>query len=509
MIPCILNTHERSLTVLMVMLNLIICCIHETRVFPPHWSVAFSFPRGPIKDHHAAKPTLYNLPSVSHPPLAENSDDVLLLNSGLKTTQSPLPSNKTPSAQLFPDVSPTSSLMKEQLSITQHLNTSRHLSAVVNQDVMSALSVTTQDASPTTWTGQLAPSGQTELESSLTTSSMLPPVTTFTPALPSELGFYSAQLETPSVTNPEVTEESLKSQKSAYDSAQLAPSMQQSLGTVSHILVTRMTTSVYSYTAFLTTFTPSETYADPLSRSESTGLLPEDHFEPTTPSAVQDSHTTSFINQIQKLDSSIPLCDKSVARDHVYVSNCTLKNKSTYLESTAQNVPDFLTSYSQDEEYSTAFRSQFLMFDSSREFFSTQTWSPATHLSASATTEINLITAAPQMDISDAFPPLEHSGFSVITHTSLAASTSALTIENSLLIRQTDSSGPVTKGHPTQQILSTSLSPLYGTSTTLLTLTSLQAAGLSSHRRQSSVQPSSPSASVSSKYRCSWARNLL
>lgn len=393
--------------------------------------------------------------------------------------------------------------MKEQLSITQHLNTSRHLSAVVNQDVMSALSVTTQDASPTTWTGQLAPSGQTELESSLKTSSMLPSVTTFTPALPSELGFYSAQLETPSVTNPEVTEESLKSQKSAYDSAQLAPSMQQSLGTVSHILVTRMTTSVYSYTAFLTTFTPSETYAAPLSRTESTGLLPEDHFEPTTPSAVQDSHTTSFINQIQKLDSSIPLCDKSVARDHVYVSNCTLKNKSTYLESTAQNVPDFLTSYSQDEEYSTAFRSQFLMFDSSREFFSTQTWSPATHLSASATTEINLITAAPQMDISDAFPPLEHSGFSVITHTSLAASTSALTIENSLLIRQTDSSGPVTKGHPTQQILSTSLSPLYGTSTTLLTLTSLQAAGLSSHRRQSSVQPSSPSASVSSKYRCS------
>ena len=456
---------------------------------------------GPIKDHHAAKPALYDLPSVSHPPLAENSYDVLLLNSGLKTPQSPPPSNKTPSAQLFPHVSPTSSLMTEQLSITQHSDTSRHLSAAVNQDVMSLLSVPTQDVSPTTWTGQRAPSGQTELESSLTTSSMEPPVTTFTPVLPSELGFYSAQFGTPGFTNPEVTEESLKSQKSAYESVQLTPSMQQSLRTVSHVLVTGLTTRVHSYTALSTTVTPSETYTAPLSVIESTGLLPEEHFEPTTPSAAQDSHTTSFINQIQKLESSIPLCDQSVVQDHVYVNNCTLKIRSTYLESTARRVPNFLTSCSHGEECSTAFRSRLLMFYSSRGYLSTQTWSPAVHFSASATAEVNHTTAAAQTDISDAFSPLEHSGFSVVTYTSLAASTSALTIENSLLIRQTDCSGPVTKEHPTQQILNTSLRPLYRTSTTLLT--SLQAVGLSSHRRQSSVQPTSSSASVSSKYQCS------
>lgn len=532
--------------------------------------------QGPINDHRTAKLTVHNLPSVSHPPLTENYNGVLLLNSRSKTIQSP-PPNKVPSTQLFPDVSPTSYLMTEQLSITQHFDTVQHLSSALNQDIMSQLSGTTQDVSSATVTGQLTLSGQTELEPSLSTSMLEPSLMTFTPALPSELGFFSGQLESlkassstmpplqtfsksllpdigvsssqKNLESPVVSDLQSKpgtqlqfdqnarmqtlssdilltslqltyppwalqmsrlstkthhitsvplsmfkdqpfkeqpSAKSAHESMQFMPSMQQTLHTLlpgetqqikkfSRIsLVTRMTASLYFNTTVLTTTVPSPsvTYPVPTSMYESTGLVPEDHFDLTAPSTVQQPYTTSFIHQIQNTDPSFPLCGQSVAQDHVYVNRCTPEIKSTYLESTVDHVLDFMTSYSQDEKHWTAFQSQFLIFDS----------------------------ATPQLGISDVLPTLDGSGFSVITYTSLAPSTSALSvsIENSLFICQTDSSGPVTKGRPTQQILSTSLSQFYGMSTTLLT--SLQAVGLSSYRRQSSVQPTPPLAPISSKY---------
>lgn len=112
------------------------------------------------------KQTLYNLPSVSRPPLAENNHDhVLPLNSRSKTIQSQPPSNKIPSTQLFPHVSPAAYLMTEQLSIPQHSETVQHLSTVLNQDAVSQLNVTTQDASSATLTTQLTLSGQTGVES--------------------------------------------------------------------------------------------------------------------------------------------------------------------------------------------------------------------------------------------------------------------------------------------------------------------------------------------------------
>ncbi|XP_044041412.1 uncharacterized protein LOC122870992 isoform X3 [Siniperca chuatsi] len=533
--------------------------------------------QGPIKDHHTAKPTLYNLPSVSHPPLTETFSEVLLLNSRLKTIQSQPPSNRIPSTQLFPDVSPTSYLMAEQLSITQHFDTTQHLSSALsamNQDVMSQLNVTTQDVSSVTLTGQLTLSGQTELESSLSTSLLEPSVMTFTPALPSELGFFSGQLETPHITNPVFTVESLKASSftmplSQTFSKSLLPDisvsslqrnlenkveiyLQSKIGTelcfdqnaliqtlssdillkslqptypswvlqvnialtkthhilsvplfvFSHIsLVIGMTTSVHLNTAILTTIAPSPsvTCPVPLSVFESARLVSNVYFDPTAPSAVQEPYTTSFIHQMQTLDPSFPLCGQSVAQDHVYVNGCTPQIRRTDLENTVEHVLDFLTGYSPDGKHWTVFPSQFLMSDSSEQFFSTQTSNPAMHLSASKTTEINHVTATPQMDISDTLPSLEASGFLVITYTSLAANTSALSgncvrIENSLLICQTDSSGPITKGRPTQQILSMSFSRFYGMSTTLLT--SLQAVGLSLYRRQSSVQPT-PSISSS------------
>lgn len=133
------------------------------------------------------KQTLYNLPSVSRPPLAENNHyHVLPLNSRSKTIQSQPPSNKIPSTQLFPHVSPAAYLMTEQLSIPQHSETVQHLSTVLNQDAVSQLNVTTQDASSATLTAGLTLSGQTEMESSPSAFLMEPSV--MTPALPSELG---------------------------------------------------------------------------------------------------------------------------------------------------------------------------------------------------------------------------------------------------------------------------------------------------------------------------------
>ncbi|XP_044041411.1 uncharacterized protein LOC122870992 isoform X2 [Siniperca chuatsi] len=418
--------------------------------------------QGPIKDHHTAKPTLYNLPSVSHPPLTETFSEVLLLNSRLKTIQSQPPSNRIPSTQLFPDVSPTSYLMAEQLSITQHFDTTQHLSSALsamNQDVMSQLNVTTQDVSSVTLTGQLTLSGQTELESSLSTSLLEPSVMTFTPALPSELGFFSGQLETPHITNPVFTVESLKASSftmplSQTFSKSLLPDisvsslqrnlenkveiyLQSKIGTelcfdqnaliqtlssdillkslqptypswvlqvnialtkthhilsvplfvFSHIsLVIGMTTSVHLNTAILTTIAPSPsvTCPVPLSVFESARLVSNVYFDPTAPSAVQEPYTTSFIHQMQTLDPSFPLCGQSVAQDHVYVNGCTPQIRRTDLENTVEHVLDFLTGYSPDGKHWTVFPSQFLMSDSSEQFFSTQTSNPAMHLSASS-----------------------------------------------------------------------------------------------------------------------------
>lgn len=585
--------------------DLIIYCIHGTRIFSIDLNCCTFFfighiisNQGPIQDHRTAKPTLYNLPSVSHPPPTEKYNDAPLLSPTLKTTQSLPPSNKIPSTRLLPDVSPASTV---RLSTAQRSDTIKHLSSVLNQDVMSQLNVTTQDASSTTSSGQLTLSGQTELESSLSTSLFEPSVLTFTPVLPSELGFFSGQYETSNIINPAFTIESLKasssttpllqtfsksllpdigvsswqkdpesqvvtksdaelyfhqnalmqtlssdilsmslqstyplqmslpfsdepSQEQPSESVQFKPSMQPTLHTLlleeseqidmlSHnFLVSGMTTSLFVITATGPSVTSLPIF-------ESTRLVFEDYFDPTAPSTVQEPYTTSFI-QMHDLDPSFPLCGQSVTPGHVYVNGGTPQVKSTYIKGTVEHILD---SYSQDLEYWTAFPSQFFMLDSSGQLYLTQTSRkflsmhplpsedhsneflslPKMHLSA--TTEINHVTATPQMDISASLPALEDTGFSVITSTSLALNTSALSGNcvswNPLLIcpsSATDSSGPITKGRPTQQILSTSLSRFYGMSSALLT--SLQAVGLSSYRRQSSLQTTSSSASISSKY---------
>ncbi|KAF0029687.1 hypothetical protein F2P81_018792 [Scophthalmus maximus] len=165
----------------------------------------FIFSQEPTEDPNIVKPTLHNLPSVSHPPLTETrDDDVLLLASRLEPTQSPPPSKTIPTTQLFPDVSPTSCLTTGQLSITRETETAQHLSpapSVMNQEVTSQMNLTTRDVSSTTSTGPQTPSGEVELESSLTTSLLEPSVTMLTPALPSELGLFSGQLDTPNIRN--------------------------------------------------------------------------------------------------------------------------------------------------------------------------------------------------------------------------------------------------------------------------------------------------------------------
>ncbi|XP_078021195.1 uncharacterized protein LOC117249027 isoform X2 [Epinephelus lanceolatus] len=507
--------------------------------------------------------------------------------------------------------------MTERLSRTQHSDTSKHLSSGLNQDVMSQLNVTTQDVSSTTSSGQPTLSGKTELESSLSMSLFESSVTTMTPALPSELGFSSGQLDTPIIINPTYPGDSLKLASSSptpqllafskslppdirisylqsniespvvtdlqsqlgvdlyvdlnplmqtlcsdissmslqpiYTSQapQMSPlliktlsvplsmfkdqpfkepsvesaresvqSVRQTLHTLllgeshqidtfHHIsLVIGMTTSMYLNTAA----GPGVTYPLPISVSESTRQVSE--FDPTAPSTVQELYTTSFIHQMQNLDPSFPVCGQSVMQDHVYVSGCITHIKSTYVENTVEYVVD---SNSQDEKLWTDFPSQVLMFDSSRRFFSTKTsreylsmhplpsedilmkqtesnalMSSLLHLSA--TIETNQLTATPQLDISEALPALEGTGFSVITSPALdttGLSNNYVSLENSLFICRSSA----TKGRPTQQIVSTSLRRFYGTSTALLT--SSKAVGLSSYRRESSVltTPSSPSIS--------------
>ncbi|XP_042258881.1 uncharacterized protein LOC121890548 isoform X2 [Thunnus maccoyii] len=516
--------------------------------------------------------------------------------------------------------------MTKQLS-TQH--SVQHLSiapSAMNQDVMSQLNETIKDMSLTSLAGQLTLSGKAELESSLSTSlldSLKPSVTTFTPPLPSKLGLLSGRLETPNITDPVFSEESLKGSsslmpllqtfstsflpdidisslqfagqgvtdlqsksgaqlgffqdkltqtlssaislvsllqtypcwplqmslplteshqissdiltlfkdhsfevkttqslalytmskdKSTHEKIQFIPSVQQTLlqslllkesqQTISDSLITSINKdSSVVQTTSQQTLGPSMTDPVPLSICKSTGLVSEDHFDPTAPSTAQEPYTTSSIPQMQSLDPSFQFYDNSVANDLVYVSVCNPPSSSTYPKNTVDKVHVFLTSYLQDEKYWTAFSSQFLMFGSSRQFFPSQTLVEYLSLHpTSLLTEINHKTDTQQVDVSDTHPPLEGSGFSVITHTSLAQSTSALngnsfSLENSLFICQSspkDDSGPITEGLPSLQILSTS----YGMSTTLLT--SVLAMAISSSTTQSSVQPSRSSASVSS-----------
>ncbi|GLD63064.1 uncharacterized protein AKAME5_001471700 [Lates japonicus] len=235
------------------------------------------------------EPSLHSLqPSVSHPPLTQNFNDILLLNSRLKPPPS---SNKILATQLFPDVSPTSYLTTEQLSISPQTGTIQHLSPApsgVNQNVMSQLNATTQDESSTALTGQLTLSGQTELESSLSSFLLEPSV--MTPALPSEFGLFSGQRETLNITNPEFSEEFLKASSSFI----------------------------------------------------SLSLLP-------------DTGTSSLHQNLESksLEPSFPLCGQSVAKDHVFVSGCIPPIKSTYVENTLEDVLTFLTSYSGDERHWT------------------------------------------------------------------------------------------------------------------------------------------------------------
>ncbi|KAM7367084.1 hypothetical protein PAMP_015009 [Pampus punctatissimus] len=512
----------------------------------------------------------------------EHYNDAMLLNSRLKTIQSLPLSNKIPTTQQSPDVSPTSCLMTKQLSVAQHSDTIQHLSkapSVNNQDVMSQLNETTQDVSSTTLAGQLTLSGKAELESSLSTSlldSLEPSVTTFTPALPSDLDLLSGQFETPNITDTVFSEESLKGSSSlmpllqtfsksiipdisasslqlvsrgvtdlqsksgtqmgfnqntltqTLNSAIVSVSLSQThpykpchplqmslplteslqissdiltlfkehdfeikisqsrvLYTVSKDQAThekiQYKDSSLAQTTRQQTLGPSVIDQIPLSIFKSTGPV-TDVSNPTT----QERHTTASIPQMQSLDPSFEFCDNSVANDPVYVSVCNPTLSSIYPKNTVDQVQLFLTSDLQNEKYWTAFSSKFLTFDSSEQFFSTQTLVDYLLLHpTSLPSEINHVTDTQQMDISDTHP-----------YTSSTHSTSALnrnSFGNSLYICQSsfkDSSRPITEGLPSPQILSTS----YGMSTTL---TSLLVMAMSSSTRWSSVKPSRSSVSDS------------
>lgn len=186
----------------------------------------------------------------------------------------------------------------------------------------------------------------------------------------------------------------------------------------------------------------------------------------------------------------------------VYVSVWDSPLSTTNPKNNVDQVPVFLTSYLQDEKYWTASSSKFVLLGSIRQFFSSQILIEYLEVHPTIVpSEISHMTdASQQMEVSDTLPPLEGSSFSVITYTSIAQSTPILnrntfSLENSLFICQSSpvgSSGPITKALPGQQTLCT----FDGVSNTLLT--SLGMAIYST--RQSSVQPSQFSASVSSKH---------
>ncbi|XP_008301175.1 uncharacterized protein LOC103373135 [Stegastes partitus] len=196
---------------------------------------------------------------------------------------------------------------------------------------------------------------------------------------------------------------------------------------------------------------------------------------------------------MESLEPSFPLCGQFMD-----VNGCTLPIKSTSTENTMVHV---LTSYLHDKKYPTDstetlveyLSSQLLSRDVLEEHSEWNVF--ASLLSVSKTSEINHVTASQQADLSVMLPPLEGSGSSIITHTSLTLSSSDLcgncaTSENSLLIwKSFIRHSRITTVLSTQQILSWSISNGMPTS--------LQAV-ISSNRRQSSVQPSRTSVSISS-----------
>ncbi|XP_028287065.1 uncharacterized protein LOC114452117 isoform X2 [Parambassis ranga] len=459
--------------------------------------------QGHIQDHNNAHSSLHNLPSVSHPLSAESDPQ-------LKTLQS-LPS----SIKLLPappDVSPY--LMTEP--VTQSSDT------IQNLPFFPSLMIH-EDSSLTTLMGHMTMS---ELESSLSASflySLKPSGTIFTPALPSEL-------EAPQLTNPVYTVESL--------SSSLIPLLQtfymSSLGDVrassyfdlkpEHVQTER-TSFMMEIDSFLLTYltlshhlpTPTESISVPSvdsmwSVEPIQTLLPgkslqtdgfshvsffvkptllsthppflttltftpasDGHFNPAAPSTVQEPHTAPFT-----LESSFPICGKSVAQD---VSSCTPPIGSTSSWNIVQETLAFLSSYSHDE---TDFYT-FLMFDSSRRFFSTveclSLWPSSilpgddleTHTTSSTVKTFNQTVDRSSIAI-----------YTSITTSSFAWKEHCVSLEKSLLICQSsavDSKLIITKGLPTLQISSKSTS----------LLTSLQAVGFTSYK--SSVQSS---ASISS-----------
>uniref|UniRef100_A0A3Q1F3U5 Uncharacterized LOC110967438 n=1 Tax=Acanthochromis polyacanthus TaxID=80966 RepID=A0A3Q1F3U5_9TELE len=556
----------------------------------------------PIKDLSAAKSAPPRLPSVFHP-LSIVIYYAPILSSSFKTIPLLPSANKTPPPVLFPDVSPH--IIMEQLSGTRPFGTNRNVSSAtsgVNQPSMSQLNVTDQDVSPTSLAGQLMMSAQTELESSLSTSllfSLEPSVMTLTPALPSEFGVFSRQHETPDITDPLFTEQSLKvssqmqllqvfstpsfpdvgvssSQQNLEDLktesrtevyvdqnglaqtlhlgvvlASLFPtslslsdppemisvpsmfqdksftSLQSSSGrthamlsveqTIQTLLLeksqlfesskpfaTGITTSTFFNITLLTRISPvlkTVAKTSPLPVIWTTRPASEGNVDPTAPSTAQEPYATSSSLLAPSLQPSFPLCGVFIAQD---VNNCPLKIKSTSLECTLEHVLTFLTSYLPGQKYPTDSTKTLVKHYSShllsRNVLEEHTKSNefASFPSFSEMSEINRVTVNQPTDLPEMLSALEGSSCSVVTHASVTLSSSDLcenfaTSENSLLIWQSfvrNSRMSITTALPTRQILSWSPS--------MSASASLQDVGLSSYRRQSSVQPAHTSTSISS-----------
>lgn len=82
----------------------------------------------------STKSTLSNPPSASYQPLADDDTEALELKSTFNTKHSLPPSDKIPSTQPFPDVSPTSGLTSSHLSKTHsHCVTIQHLCSLFSR----------------------------------------------------------------------------------------------------------------------------------------------------------------------------------------------------------------------------------------------------------------------------------------------------------------------------------------------------------------------------------------
>ncbi|KAG7496234.1 zinc finger protein 768-like [Solea senegalensis] len=411
----------------------------------------FIFSQEPTKDLDSA---LHIIPSVSHrSPLTEKHNDVLLLGSRLKTTQTP---QRT---RLFPN---------EQLSIHQRTETIEHLlaaSPVMSQDAMSA----------TTLTRHLTLSGQIELE--------------FTPAVPSEP--LSGRLDTSYTTNPLFSVEFLNSSpsfgsvlqtstrchdassslqsrdvmdfqsnsvtdvncetqtvisgisptpvtpaqmsfsftpqitsiplstlkgqsfedqtsvRSSHESMPFMPSLKQTtvptlqleqsqhIHNSSNIFFTRAITSSVYLNATTTKIDPSLILQDDPTHpavSKSNGSVSGLNSGPTAPSTAQEPYPASSIHLLQSLEPSFPSC----GQDHVYVSDCTPPIPSTYLESSSDHVLTFTASFPPTEIYRTASPSQILSFDLNGKVFSTIPM-PTTNLFSDSS--ISMITYTPLIGV--------------------------------------------------------------------------------------------------------------